>query len=329
MSLRIIRTGILDTVQDTGRWGYQHLGINPGGAMDRFSACLANALLGNELHRPVFEFHFPAAQILFEEDTIICITGGDFSPTINNDPVPLHHPVVVGANSLLRFNHLVSGARAYVSVMHDLSLQEWNGSYSTNLKAGVGGLEGKPFSRYDAISFENRIALQEILKDKDFVVLPWKANETVDNRNEIEFVIGSEWHWLDREMQEEFQGHWFQITNEADRMGYRLAGCRLKANSDEQLISSAACFGTVQLLPDGQLIILMADHQTTGGYPKIAHVISAHLPILAQKKPNDVMRFVMTDLTTAEAKMERQQKYLGEIQIACKFRIENLLHADL
>ena len=160
-------------------------------------------------------------------------------------------------------------------------------------------------------------------------MLHWKSGETVDNRSEMEFLMGSEWHWLTKEAQETFQNSWYQVSNEADRMGYRMAGNKLEMNRDEQLVSSAVSYGTVQLLPGGQLIILMADHQTTGGYPRIAYVISAHLPLLAQKKPNDVLRFRLTSLESAEQKLIKQKKYLQQLQIACKFKMENLIHAAL
>ena len=327
MSLRIIKAGILDTIQDLGRYESQHLGINPNGAMDRFSAQLANALLGKELSAPVLELHFPAAQILFEKATIISICGADFTPIINNQPVPLDHPIAVEENSLLRFHHVKEGARAYLAVLNELQLGKWQNSYSTNLVAGLGGHEGRALSRYDAIAFKDSWDLRKVLKDKEVVVLPWKSIDTIDHRNTIEFIIGSEWHSLTREAQQDFQNHWFQVSNDADRMGFRLLGPRLKLKGEEQLVSSGVSFGTVQLLPGGELIILMADHQTTGGYPRIAHIISAHLPVLAQKKPNDALQFIMTDLVTAEAKLVKQQKYLREIAIACKFRIENLFNA--
>src|SRR5437879_10985403 len=114
MSLRIIRAGVFDSLQDEGRYGWQHLGMNPGGNMDRFSAALANALLGKELNAPVIEMHFPASQLQFETDTLICICGADFTPLVNNQPIPLHHPVAVAKNSELRFTHVQSGARAYL-----------------------------------------------------------------------------------------------------------------------------------------------------------------------------------------------------------------------
>jgi antagonist of KipI len=329
MSLRITRQGVLDTIQDLGRYGYQYLGINCNGAMDKFSAQLANALLGKELSAPVIEIHFPASQILFEKETIICVCGADFSPMINDQRIPLHHPVAINKKSVLKFDKLQTGARCYLSVINEVKLDHWMNSYSTNLKAGRGGVKGRSLLKNDIIEFGKSTSLSGVLNEKDFLVLPWKAHHTVDARNEIEFMIGSEWHWLTKESQEVFQEQWFQITNEADRMGYQLAGQSLGAKHDDQLVSSAVSFGTVQFLPKGQLIILMADHQTAGGYPRIAHVISAHLPILAQKKPNDVMKFKMTSLEEAEKKLLNQKKYLNHLQFACKFKMEEFLNAHL
>jgi antagonist of KipI len=329
MSLKIIRQGVLDTVQDLGRYGHQHLGINCNGAMDRFSMQLANALLGKDLNAPVLEIHFPCSQILFEKEAIFCITGGDFHPTINGQPVPLHHPIAVNKKTVLRFEKLQSGARCYISFFNELKLEKWMNSYSTNLKAGAGGYKGRNLLKDDILLFNNGLNISNLLHGADFTVLPWKASDVVDTRNEIEFIIGSEWHWLAGESQEVFVEQWFQITNEADRMGFQLAAQNLKTKHSDQLVSSAVCFGTVQLLPNGQLIILMADHQTAGGYPRIAYVISAHLPILAQKKPNDVIKFKMTSLQEAEKKMHNQKKYLHQLQIACKFRIEEFLNAHL
>lgn len=329
MSLRIIRQGVLDTIQDMGRYGYQYLGINCNGAMDKFSMQLANALLGKELNSPVFEIHFPSSQILFEKETIICITGAGFSPTVNDQSIPLHHPIAVNKKSVLKFEKLQTGARCYVSIFNELRLDKWMNSYSTNLKAGTGGIYGRSLLKNDVILFQNGLNISNLLHERSSAVLPWKAKDVVDTRNEIEFIIGSEWHWLTSDAQDLFQEQWFQITNEADRMGYQLAGQSLRTKHNEQLVSSAVCFGTVQLLPSGQLIILMADHQTAGGYPRIAYVISAHLPILAQKKPNDVVKFKMTSLEEAEKKLLDQKKYLNQLQIACKFRMEEFLDAHL
>jgi antagonist of KipI len=323
MSLRIIKAGLLDTIQDTGRWGFQHLGINPGGAMDRFSSQLANALLGRDLHAPVIELHFPAAQILFTKAAVICLTGANFSPVINGRPVPINHPIAVAENSVLGFTHHNSGCRAYLSVANGLKLEPWLGSYSTHLKAACGGLSGRSLRQHDEIFFEEE-QIGNFGSVNDFSILHWKAMEVVDSRTEIEFIFGSEWGWLTEASKQAFETGWHQLTAATDRMGYRLAGQQLKTTSSEQLVSSGVCFGTVQLLPDGQLILLMADHQTTGGYPRIAQVISAHLPLLAQKKPNDIIRFKLTSLKAAQEKLVAQKKYLQQLQIACKLKMEQL-----
>src|SRR5688572_33257712 len=109
MSLQIIKSGLLDTIQDQGRYAYQYLGINPGGVMDRFSAQLSNALLGKDLNSPVIEIHFPSPLISFEKRTIICITGADFSPTINKKKIPIDQPIAVNKNNLLQFEKMRSG----------------------------------------------------------------------------------------------------------------------------------------------------------------------------------------------------------------------------
>jgi antagonist of KipI len=328
MSLKIIRQGVLDTVQDLGRYGYQYLGINCNGAMDRFSMQLANALLGKQLAAPVLEIHFPASQFVFEKEAVICITGADLTPSINGEPIPLDRPIAVARRSILKFDKLQTGARCYMSVLNDLQVDCWMNSYSTNLKSATGGLQGRRLLKNDVVPFVNTVQVSSV-HEKSYFIFPWKANDVVDSRNEIEFLIGSEWHWLTKDAQDMFQENWFQITYEADRMGYQLAGQTLQVKNNEQLVSSAVCFGTVQLLPSGQLIVLMADHQTAGGYPRIAYVISAHLPILAQKKPNDVVRFKMTSLEEAEKKILAQKKYLLQLQIACKFRMEEFFNAQL
>jgi antagonist of KipI len=297
--------------------------------MDRFSAGLANALLGKDLHAPVLEMHFPSMRIRFEEPTVICITGGDFTPTIDGVPIPVNHPVAVNKNTVLKCERMISGARAYLAVLHDFVVPLWKHSFSTNMKAGAGGWHGRPLIADDMLPLSGRWNVDALLRNGPFHVLPWKAADTVENRVNIEFLIGSEWHWLTDEAKENFLESPYQLSYNADRMGYRLTGKELELQQQEQLVSSAVSFGTIQLLPNGQLIILMADHQTTGGYPRIAYVITAHLPILAQKRTNDLIRFVKTDLHTAEQKMVKQQKYLQQLQNACKFRMENFVHATL
>jgi antagonist of KipI len=327
MSLSIIKAGLLDTIQDTGRWGYQHLGVNVSGAMDRFSAQLANALLGKELSEPVIELHFPAATIQFQAPTIICLAGADFSPTINGKAIPLHHPVMIPRGALLTCKAWKAGARCYLATLHEWNVDRWLGSCSTSYKLGAGGLDGRPLKEGDVIDFLETVNVPLLSQTTAVQPLPWMAEGVHTASEEVQFVIGNEWYELNTAMQTQFLNQIFTISMTSDRMGYRLIGAPLYTEKPVQLVSSAVSYGTIQLLPDGQLIVLMADHQTTGGYPRIGHVITAHLPRLAQAVPQDKFQFTLTNNSVAEEKLEAQQKHLAQLQNACKFKIENLLHA--
>lgn len=324
MSLKIIKAGLLDTVQDLGRYGYQHQGINPGGAMDRFSAQLANALLGKELNAPVIEMHYPAPQIQFQKKTVICLTGADFKPMINGKEISLHQPISVGANTVLAFKEKLRGARCYLSILPALTIEHWLHSSSTNLKAAAGGYKGRALQKGDEIEF-TQVAFT---LEKEVVSLPWKYRADENTTNEIKFIPGPEWNWLNTKNQTHFLNNAFIITPSSDRMGYRLGGESLEQALKEQLISSAVNFGTVQLLPNGQLIVLMADHQTTGGYPRIATVLSAYLPKLAQMSAGEELKFVMTNIEAAEEKWMAQQKLVTHLQNTCKLKLQNWLDAN-
>jgi len=326
MSLTIIKAGILDTIQDEGRFGFQASGINPGGAMDLFSARLANCLLGKPMNAAVIEIHFPAPVILFNEAAIISITGADFTAAIGDKEIQINQPVVVSKETVLQFKKVKQGARCYLAVLNNFTLEAWLNSYSTNLKATAGGLHGKLLKSGEIIPFEKIDALFNYLKEETFIVLPWKAHPAGSTvMNKIEVIKGSEWDWLDENSQQTFLNNPFKITKVADRMGYRLLGKGLHIKEQKQLVSSAVSFGTLQLLPGGQLIVLMADHQTTGGYPRVANVISAHLPLLAQSRTNDAFSFAITDIRIAEQKLLQQFNYLQQVQYAAGFKIEKIL----
>lgn len=323
MSLTIIKAGLLDTIQDAGRFGFQASGINPGGAMDVFSARLANCLLGKPINAAVLEMHFPAPVILFNEAALICITGADFTAAIDDTDIQINRPLLINKGIILHFKKAISGARCYLSVFNNFSIPAWLNSYSTNSRAAAGGLHGGPLKSDDIIPFEKADALNAYVKEP-FKMVSWFAKPEEPARvNVIEMIKGSEWDWLDETSQQNFLNSSFTITTIADRMGYRLSGNPLHAKQ-KQLVSSSVTFGTLQLLPSGRLILLMADHQTTGGYPRVAHVISAHLPLLAQSKPGDTFSFAITDVERAEQKLLQQHNYLQGVQHAAGFKIEKM-----
>lgn len=329
MSLTIIKPGLLDTIQDTGRLGHSSAGINTGGAMDQYAARVANMLAGNEDQEAVLEIHFPGPQILFEQNALISITGADLSPLLNDEVLPMWKPVVVRKNTILHFNRLQHGARCYLAVHGGYCIKKWLNSYSTNLKAGAGGFNGRKLEKGDELSFkENTIYFAGLLKEgRDHQVLKWRvdAAKTYQFPHEIYFTLGNEYRSLTESSRNDLLQNNFTIHPFSDRMGYRLKGLPLQRNDNTELISSGVSFGTIQLLPDGQLIVLMSDHQTTGGYPRIGHVITAHLPKLAQLRPSDCIQFKIVDQHTAEELLFSQKRELSILRRACLDQLNELV----
>ncbi len=321
MSLKVIKAGILDTIQDNGRYGHQHLGINPNGAMDKYAMQVTNMLAGNKPEEAIIEMHFPAAVFMFTQPALIALGGADFSASINGEPVPNLHAMIVGKNDVLQFHKPVNGARAYLAVSGGLAIDKWMNSFSTHLKAKAGGYHGRNLRKDDELLLRQPVSFS--IKQDDFVVLPWQADiNWKDDSKEIFVIPGNEWERLTTESKENFTMTSFVITQQSDRMGYRLNNIPLHSLTNEEVISSAVSFGTIQLLPDGGLIVLMADHQTTGGYPRVAHVISAHHTKMAQKKAGDKINFKLTDQQTAEDLLIKQQQHLLQLQNACTFRLQ-------
>jgi antagonist of KipI len=326
MSLKILKPGILDTIQDEGRHGYQHLGINPGGAMDLLAMQTANLLVGNKMNEPVLEIFFPAPDILFEQNALITITGANFSPTINGDGIKTGRPVMVKKNTVIQFPKKKKGQCCYLAVRGGFKLIPWLNSCSTNLKAAAGGFEGRKLQRGDCIEF-NKDFCHERLKDADIIKLHWRAAPITDESGDEEIFVlpGNEWNYLAKQSRNIFCNNNFQVGLSSDRMGYRLNANKLVSENNMELVSAAVNSGTVQLLPNGELIVLMADSQTTGGYPRIAHVISAHLPKLAQKQPGSTIKFTIVDQAIAENLLLKQKLHLQQLKNACNFRLQDIL----
>ncbi|MEO5906439.1 MAG: biotin-dependent carboxyltransferase family protein [Saprospiraceae bacterium] len=314
MSIGIIRAGILDTIQDTGRFGWRQLGINPGGAMDLISAQLANILAGNDKNDAVIEIHFPGSVYQFEQPAIIVITGADFYPTVNEKAIALNQPVVVSEFSILRFTHPGSRARCYLAIAGGFDIPKWLGSYGTHLKAQAGGFNGRRLLKNDQIPFRRKKHSSKLSHERktiNGINIPGIEDQLGD---EIQFIPGPEWEMLSDESRSLLIKEEFNIQLSSDRMGYRLSGPALMRSRQDEMVSSPVALGTIQLLPDGQLIVLMADHQTTGGYPRIGCIITAHLPLLAQKNPGDHIRLKECNVRDAEFLIIGQQEYLSTLE---------------
>lgn len=322
MSIQILKAGILDTVQDLGRFGFSHWGVNPGGAMDLHAARVANMLVDNDPGWALLEIHFPAPQILFEQTALVSICGADFCPMISSTAVPLWQPVIIPKNSILYFDRPVWGARAYIAFHGGLDIPEWLGGSGTHLKAGAGGWEGRKLERFDQIHLgETQLYYPGWQKeDLPFTTIPWKAgmNDIYHPLLEIRLLPGPEWSELNGQSQTKLETDLFFIDPRSDRMGYYLKGPALERTASTEMLSAGVTRGTMQLLPDGQCILLMADHQTVGGYPRIAQVVAADWAKLAQIKPGHSIKFRMISMEEAETLWIDQEEGRLLMQKSCK-----------
>ena len=319
MGIRIIKPGIADSIQDMGRYGYQQLGIPPGGVMDRIAATIANTLVGNQITEPVLEMHFPAATIFFETSMMIALTGADFAAEVNGFEILINQPILVPSNSELRFTKHKKGSKAYLSVEEGFETSSWLGSCSTSSQLHKGGIHGRNLIKNDFLAFKN----QEDLEIDTLMHLPWRASmaEFYTN-NQIHFIPGAEFPLLEKISQQGLVTNDFKITNQSNRMGYRLEGQALLLGDKKELLSTAVSFGTMQLLPNAQIIVLMADHQTTGGYPRIGQVATSSLPTLAQASAGEFISFISISQEEAESLFLQQQQNLQQLQNACNFRLQ-------
>lgn len=328
MSIQVTHTGLSDTIQDLGRFGYAHFGINPGGAMDKPAAQVANFLTGNAKNEAVIEMHFPAARFLIEEPCLLAVTGADFGMYINDVPVNINTPVKVSQGSVIDFRKNTTGARAYLAVHGGFNIQPWLNSFSTNLKAKAGGYEGRALKKGDRLLFKKQTAIDTNIPPS-FKTFSWQAAVSAfyADPHTIRITAGNELPLLSTCSTSIFTESSFTISMQSDRMGYRMQGVPLILQNPLEMISSAVTEGTIQLLPSGQLIILMADHQTTGGYPRLAHVITADISKLAQQKPGTRLTFKLISQSTAETLLFQQQQHLQQLQNALTFKNNELFSA--
>ncbi len=317
MSIAFSKPGLLTTLVAGERNGYRNIGVGPGGAMDQFAMKVSNYLVGNQEDHAVIEFNFPAPEIQFKQSLLIGVTGKNFEVLVNDVIVPLWRPVGVEKNSVVKFKNKSSGGRGYLSVQSGWKAQEWLGSTTTHLEVEAGGHRGRALQKTDVIETnENGLG---VLNEKGF---PWSVSKNELNKiyspaSEIRCVPNAETDLLAPEFKKRFTTQALAVTPQSNRMGYRLEGETLHLGQPIELVSSPVDFGTIQLLPNGNLIVLMADHQTTGGYPRIGSVIKSDLPKLSQLGSSDSLNFKMISLAEAEDLLLSMEGLINQIKHSC------------
>lgn len=299
------KPGLLTTIQDSGRYGYQAYGIPTSGAMDSYSHRAANALVGNPLHAAVLEITLVGPHLYVENDVIIAICGADLSPHINGEPAPMWTSLLLKRGDELTFGRQMSGARAYVSVAGEFALPYIFGSQSTELKTKTGGYDGRPLQKGDTL-YAHHLCLHPRLTGRKL-----KQNDIPNYSKEItaRIIVGPHTDFFTKKSLETLLSEPYTVSMQSDRMGYRLEGPKLSYQKKENLRSEATTFGCLQVPASGQPIVLMADRQTTGGYPIIGTIISVDLPKIAQAMPGSNIFFHETTIEEAQAQFQKREKW--------------------
>jgi antagonist of KipI len=318
VTIQVLRPGLLTTVQDSGRFGLQSRGIGPGGAMDPLALRLANLLVGNEFFAAALELTLTGPALRFDADMLIAITGASLSPAIDGAPAPSGHAILARAGTTLTFGECTVGCRAYLAVAGGIDVPVVLGSRATHLRAHFGGVEGRALRAGDTlpVGLPSPDALR-LVKRLGKTDRKWIADHAVFSREitgttgldaPVRLLPGADTDRMSIEGRRAILESTFRVSTRSDRMGYRLEGTRLEMAAAGELTSEAVTWGTVQLPPDGQPIILLADRQTTGGYPVIGHVAAVDLPVLAQRKPGDELRFAATTLAVAQQELLERER---------------------
>jgi len=300
------KPGLLTTIQDGGRYGFQSYGIPPSGAMDTLSYRIANVLVGNPLQAAVLEITLAGPHLYVENDVIIAICGADLSPQINGSPAPMWTSLLLRRGDELTFGKPISGARAYVSIAGEFALPYVFGSQATELKTKTGGYFGRPLQKGDTL-FAHGLHIHPRFTGRTL-----KRNDIPNFSKEIaaRIIIGPHSDFFTKESLNTLLSETYTLSQQSDRMGLRLIGPKLAFQKREELRSEATMFGCLQVPPSGQPILLMADRQTTGGYPIIGTVISVDLPKIAQAVPGSAIRFQKTTVEEAQTELKKREKWL-------------------
>ncbi|MBM7570274.1 biotin-dependent carboxyltransferase family protein [Aquibacillus albus] len=318
MGLRIIEEGFITTIQDLGRYGYQSFGFSVNGVMDNWAMRLANIALNNHETEAVLEMSFLGPSIEFEEDMIICLSGADMSPSINEKPVTNGKPLTVNQGDTLQLRTAKTGIHCYLAVKGGLKIPEVLHSKSTDMKVELGGFQGRKLQTGDVIP------IHQPMKSRPFNwYLSKKLFSYLDqNPTVIHFIEGKQYDWFTEESKQTFENELFQLSTQSDRMGYRLTGPSLHFKKQQELITEGVSFGTIQVPSSGHPIVLMADRQPTGGYPKIGQVIQADLPLFSQLRPSKAFTFKKCSLSDAYRRLLATETELNQIRSATKLRWE-------
>jgi antagonist of KipI len=313
MSLIEVRApGLLTTVQDLGREGFGPMGVSPSGAADPVALRIGNRLVGNPEGAAGLEMTLLGGTFVFPERAEIALMGADFSATLDDHSVEMWSSLEVRLGQTLRMGPTRAGARCYLCVRGGIDVKLFLGSASTHLLSGLGGFEGRALRRGDVLRIGTSAGSFRTFRKRRVAA---KAVAQLQPRKVLRVTAGPQADWFSQEARKIFYTETYRVAEESNRMGLRLEGPAITSAAGGEMLSEGVCLGAVQIPSSGLPIILFVEQQTTGGYPKIANVISADLSSLGQLRPRDEIRFELVEIETAGALLAEQEKLLASREL--------------
>jgi len=312
--VHVVKPGLQTTIQDEGRWGLQSHGVPVAGPMDPRSYRVANALVRNDRNQAALEIAFIGPELEFEDERLVAVAGAEFAMTLDGVGAPPNVAFVAGAGSRLRFGARLRGSRAYLAIAGGVAVTPVMGSRATHLACRLGGLEGR------ALAAGDRLPLGEPKKGSGrfFAPTPRTIYPTPFGgpHARVRLLPGPQREYLSRDALDLLQSAPYSIGGESDRMGFRLEGPLLRHVRGADIISDATPLGALQVPASGHPVLLMADRQTTGGYPKVATVITADIGVAGQLGPGDTISFSICTPRDAFAALIAQERALMALEAA-------------
>lgn len=308
-AFEVIEPGILTTIQDLGRIGFSQFGIPPSGALDTFSFRVGNLLTGNREEEAGLETTLMGLKLKALREVVIAVTGGDFSPALNEEPLEMWRTHLLVEGDVIAFKKVQTGCRAYLSVSGGFVVPKILGSCSTYLPGNLGGLEGRKLRRGDILYIPETSASLDKLGlrfPRDWIPSP-------EMETPLRVIAGPQNHHFTEKGSQTFYSSSYQVTPQCDRMGVRLEGPKIERRSDveESIISEGLISGAIQVPGEGKPTIILTE-LVTGGYAKIATIISTDLPKVAQLKPRDQVRFKPISIEESHLLLREQEERLKE-----------------
>lgn len=296
----------MTTIQDLGRYGFQKFGMPVSGAMDTYSMQLANWLVSNPRYEACFEITFQGPEIEFQCDTMISLCGAPIDASINGKMIETSSSYRVFKGDILKTGNVTRGLRTYLAIDGRIMVPKVMGSKSTYLRGRLGGFQGRKITDGDVIE----IHACGFASERD---LPYEFRRFYPASQTLRIIPGTEVAQFEFSGLATFLSSEYTVSPQNDRMGYRLTGPVIAHKAGADIISSGITNGSIQVPGHGQPIIMLADHQTVGGYTQIANVISVDLPLISQLKTGDKIRFKEINLDEAQSLLEKQEKIINTL----------------